>query len=437
MSRRHVRWLLNELPNLTRAGVLPVEIEDQIRQHYGDVGRESGRRAVMVFCGILGGLLVGGGITLLLAHNWEELSRGARTAVALAPLLVLQGLGGWVALRRSESLTWREGVGLLWTLMVGTAVALVAQTYHIPGDLGSFLLTCSLLSLPIVYLLDAATPAALYLVAVAFWAGYARQTESSDLWFWPLVGLAVPYLWRVRRLRHRYWQVFLDWVLAVSLALGAGFTLHDALPEAWILVYGALFPLLFLLGEGVLARTPVWSSAGSKAGALGIFGFALVLTYHDVWDEVVGPDWFRVDSVESVLAVSITTVLVLASLAALVWELRGGIGGELRVLAMASLTVFAAVAWGLFLMGLGALVPTALFNLYVLALGGVYLVDGMRLGSLLRANGGLAIVAVLVVSRFFDSDLSFLLRGVLFIAVGIGFLVTNVVLLRRKDRGSP
>ena len=42
--------------------------------------------------GILGAVLIGGGIILLLAHNWEQLGRPARVAVAFAPLVLSQAL---------------------------------------------------------------------------------------------------------------------------------------------------------------------------------------------------------------------------------------------------------------------------------------------------------------------------------------------------------
>ena len=41
-------------------------------------------------------------------------------------------------------------------------------------------------------------------------------------------------------------------------------------------------------------------------------------------------------------------------------------------------------------------------------------------------------VTALIVARFFDSDITFLLRGLLFIALGVAFLITNMAMLRRK-----
>jgi len=74
----------------------------------------------------------------------------------------------------------------------------------------------------------------------------------------------------------------------------------------------------------------------------------------------------------------------------------------------------------------------ALMNLYVLGLGVALIGLGVRDRRLGVVNLGMLVTAALVIARFFDRDLSFVLRGLAFIAVGIGFLATNVMLIRRK-----
>jgi hypothetical protein len=51
-----------------------------------------------------------------------------------------------------------------------------------------------------------------------------------------------------------------------------------------------------------------------------------------------------------------------------------------------------------------------------------------------RANFGLLVIVALALARFFDSDLSFVSRGLGFIAVGIGFLVANVILFKKRAK---
>ena len=77
--------------------------------------------------------------------------------------------------------------------------------------------------------------------------------------------------------------------------------------------------------------------------------------------------------------------------------------------------------------------PSAgIFDLYLLAAGLWLLVTGLRINKQGQMNVGLLAITALIVARFFDTDLNFLLRGLIFIALGIAFLVANVVMLRRK-----
>jgi hypothetical protein len=152
MSQKNVRWLLGELPTLLENGVIDGAAAERLRRHYESAAGPSRNWALTIF-GILGGTLVGLGIILLLAHNWADLSRAGRaTALAFA--------------RWSPRSCWRCGFSAparspppgakasacSGRSPSGAAIALVAQTYHIPGDAGRrFAQTWMLLTLPIDY----------------------------------------------------------------------------------------------------------------------------------------------------------------------------------------------------------------------------------------------------------------------------------------------
>jgi hypothetical protein len=73
-------------------------------------------------------------------------------------------------------------------------------------------------------------------------------------------------------------------------------------------------------------------------------------------------------------------------------------------------------------------------NLYLLLLGGAVLRAGLQTGALPRINAGLGIISALIAVRFFDSQLSFTVRGLLFIIIGCAFLVVNLLVKRREVR---
>jgi hypothetical protein len=80
------------------------------------------------------------------------------------------------------------------------------------------------------------------------------------------------------------------------------------------------------------------------------------------------------------------------------------------------------------------LISSLLMNAFGLGLGIFTLLRGVRLGSVSEANFGMLIITALAVARFFDSEFEFLVRGIGFIAIGAGFLITNMIVFRRKAR---
>ena len=58
--------------------------------------------------------------------------------------------------------------------------------------------------------------------------------------------------------------------------------------------------------------------------------------------------------------------------------------------------------------------------------------EGARHYNLGVLNYGLLIIAALVICRFFDTNLGFVIKGVLFVAVGIGFFLANYWMMKRR-----
>ena len=72
----------------------------------------------------------------------------------------------------------------------------------------------------------------------------------------------------------------------------------------------------------------------------------------------------------------------------------------------------------------------------LLALGVVKIKEGADNDHLGTLNYGLLILTILVLCRFFDTELSFVLRGLMFLIVGVGFFAANYKFLaKRKKNG--
>lgn len=434
MNRKAVGWLLGELPTLVSEGVLPAEVAERLRGRYDEYGPRNSTSVALAVFGLLGSLLIGLGVILLLAHNWAQLGRPARAVLSFVPLLLGQAAAGFAVWRRPASSAWREGTGLFLTLAIGASIALVAQTYHLPGDFGAFMLTWTLLAIPAVYALRSVAVASLAFVGLMVWACDAQFEGGHALWFWPLAALLAPFVWSEMRGRpYAPRAVWLAWTVAITLCIAVGVTLERVLPGLWIVIYGSLLALFYLAGSFWFDDAPaLWQRPWHTLGSAGVIVLSLMLTYDWPW-ESIGWNHYRhgyaYREVAAVWDYLLTIALPAGAIALLVTSVRRG---HTRRLFYGAMPVLCVVGYASAAGAGGWMLSILLFNVYVFVLGMATLVQGFRARRLGTVNAGLLTLMALIVLRFFDSDWSILGRGLVFIVLGVVFLVVNLVMARRK-----
>ena len=85
--------------------------------------------------------------------------------------------------------------------------------------------------------------------------------------------------------------------------------------------------------------------------------------------------------------------------------------------------------------GLSAIAPTIsmlLFDAFMFIISVIQIMMGVRTDNLSIINKGMFMLASLILVRFFDSDISIVAKGLVFIIVGVGFLITNVVIINNR-----
>src|SRR4051812_38066289 len=137
------KWFRTELDAWVAEGIITSDSAERLRNRQALKAQSTASRSanwIMVLFGIIGAMLVGGGIILLLAHNWDQMGRQARAAVAFLPLALSQAVAFWM-LWTDRGGTWgREAVGTFVALMAGACIALISQTYNLGGDFAEFML---------------------------------------------------------------------------------------------------------------------------------------------------------------------------------------------------------------------------------------------------------------------------------------------------------
>lgn len=442
-NRRAVRWLRSQLPLLVTSGTITSETADAIQRHY-DSSESRKSNFGFVLLAIVGSALIGAGIILLIAHNWDDLSRPTRSIIAFLPLLIAHALCVFALMRRNDSQPWRESVAIFDVAAVATAISLISQTYQIQGSFADFMCVWLLLSIPIVYLFRTTLGAIAYIIGSVVWLFAKvswRSGEPNQLFFWLFLVAIVPYyVVLLRRDRASGESAWLSIFLAGAAAIGLGFTAAAtranlggvAFAGLWIGVY--LCGLTFFQASEERRLHPL-----AFLGGLGIGITAIVLSFEWMWHMPSDSSW-TLHGPARATGIAIELFFPVVAIALLAWSYVRRQRIAFSVIA-GVMPFVAGLAWIVANLAPAArraddtpysLAAAVIFDAYALFLGIELIARGVRANSLVRANFGLLVIAALAISRFFDSDLGFVTRGLGFIIIGAGFLVANVVLFRKR-----
>ena len=393
----------------------------------------------VVLLATVGSILVAAGIVLLIAHNWDDFSRPVRSVIAFLPLLTAQALSVFVLMRRGESKAWRECAAIFNVAAVGTAISLVSQTYQITGSLANFIFVWMLLSIPLVYLMRTTLGAITYLIGAIFWLFARSGWRENPLYFWMLLLLVVPYFAALyRRNRGTQETSWVAIVLAITAAIGLGFTAHFSEANLGVVAFAGFFAAVYICG---IEFFPAADSGRPHLLALlsgvAIGVMTIVLTFEGIWRHK--PLQAPIDLPHGI-SIAIELSFPIAAVVLAVWSFVRR-RAQFSVLA-AAFPVVVGVGW---FMASGCdsssmswpvscgLWAAVLLDVYALGLGVELIARGLRADSTARTNFGLLIIAALGIARFFDSDLSFVTRAIGFIVIGVGFILTNVVLFKKRS----
>lgn len=415
-----------ELQVLVKDKVISPELAEKIEQYYAIKNTDKPNRLFTIF-GVFGSLLIGSGIILMLAHNWDNFSRLIKTILAFLPLIIGQLLVGF-SIYKEKSITWKEASGTFLFFAVGISISLVSQIYNIPGDLGSFLKIWILLCIPIIYLLRSHSVAFLCLVFSTCYAleiGVWRYRSADVPWLYIvfIVTIIPHYISLVKYKLQSYEATIFNWIVpsGIAIAIGAFLGSHGA----WgMLVYITLFGLFYNIGKlSFFRELGIVRNGFLIIGSLGTIITLLIFTFRWVWKEL--PLTQQLNTQGFYLALMLFSI-------GLSMLLFFGIKKGIKQLNLFQIAF--VIFWGIYFLPFEAEVPTILVNVLVFILGITAIKIGASKFNFGILNYGLLIISVLITCRFFDITMSFVVRGILFVTVGIGFFVTNYLMLKRQKK---
>ncbi|MCL6295774.1 DUF2157 domain-containing protein [Jejuia spongiicola] len=414
----------NDIKKLVEEQVITNEVAIDIENFYKSKKESSPNRLFTVFA-VLGSTLVGLGIILILAHNWDNFSRSIKTVFAFTPLIIGQFIVGYTILKK-KSATWREASGVFLFFAVGASMALVSQIYNIPGNFSSYMLMWILLCAPLIYLLKSNALAVLHIVFATNYAcsyGYFDGNQTPWLYLILLV-IMIPHYYQLLKNKktHNVTSIF-NWFLPLSVVIVLGAFVNRS-EEFGFLMYVILFGLFYNIGKlSFFDNQKLRRNGYLILGSLGTIYMLMFASFEWLWKDIL-----RHDIIFNSQEFYISIILFLLALSVLIYSHSKKWIQSFNLFQYVFI-IFTAI----FFIGItSSIIPTILVNLIILVLGIVAIkigADKFHFGIL---NYGLLIITTLIVCRFFDTNMSFVVRGLLFVCVGVGFFLTNYMMLKKQ-----
>lgn len=425
---KQARWLANESERWVRERIVTAEQAGRIRALYPEA-KASAPWGLIVFGG-LGATIVGLGIILLLAYNWDDIPKFGKLGLVFGTIAAAHGAGLWWRSRGG----WRNGLAevafLLGTMVYGAGIWLVAQIYNIDEHYPNGFLYWGIGALALAWVLGSVPHAVLATVTLSLW-GVSECLDFDRPAGWALVLLAAglgPLVWRKRS------AVLGAVVLAGLYALLLGSA------GAWG-GGSAVFAAGMALSVGLLAAVrlrPEGDAFDRLEAVMRFFGWvgflvcAYLLSFDKLADHLL--DWR--DGAASARDQLIAYRWAPFGLAVALWG---------RLLMRAERGEATRVPWEEWLcpIGLGycnllgatgtagdTLFVSLVFNLVCIGVAAMWMVRGCRDGSLRETVLGSLLLAVVVFARYFDLFDSLAARGLAFLLLG-GLLVAEGCYFRR------
>lgn len=421
--------IYKDIPELIKAGVITPETAEQIQQYYKSKGSSSSNRLFIAF-GILGAILVGLGIILIIAHNWDELSILTKTILAFLPLVVTQAICGFVLLKKPDNKAWLESATTALIFAVGACISMIGQIYHIPGNLSSFLLIWTLLCLPLIYVMKSSAAALLYIVGITYYAvetSYFSFPISESYLYWVMLLAVLPHYYDLFRNHPK--SNFLtveNWLIPISITIVLG-TLSSGASELMFVAYFSLFGLFYTIGNNEFFKDRSLRNNSYKfIGTLGTLILLFVNSFDVFWKDL-RRDNYSIGNWATSTEFWAAIVISLLALFYLYKEQKDKPLRELPVLAPVFLIFILIFSIGLF-----SSFSVILINLVILTISVLTIIEGAKKEHLGILNFGLSIITIWIIIRFLNTDLSFVIRGLLLMAIGVGFFTANYWMLKKR-----
>lgn len=151
---------------LTIAEALDVQVEELIygekKESLENQDKTKKKNVIKIILGIVGSIFLAVGLSLIFFEFWSNFPVGLKGVFAFLPALLGQLSAVFVVLKKKENISWREGASILWTIGVVLTVAMFNEIFSLGFGYFNCMVIDIILTAPILFTLKAVSPLAFY-----------------------------------------------------------------------------------------------------------------------------------------------------------------------------------------------------------------------------------------------------------------------------------
>lgn len=431
--------LIPFLNSLETKGVLNTEANKKIQSFLSKKDQSVGK-LFLTLAGTIGALFASAGVFAIISHNWDDFPKHLRGVLSFVPSLVALYVYYLAIFKHAESTSWIEASSLFLMLMIGASIALVSQTYQMDGDFDKFVIVWLIFTIPLFFIARASGIAFFYLLL-------------SFKFLFPefIAGFIVPSGYNLSEKYYLFWVFLAPLLLHFYLTLNRQSTVQGfrSIYLGWIIAIGLVIALPLAIKAGYLwwglSVLMAYYLVGKKYFRHNLSAlarpFQTVAFYHLFYillcfsNDTIFQEGFRIDNLDAMSTWSkeqifffYTGFILLAALTTIaIISRKRGMPLNRYVIFVPFLFLLLYIVH--FLKNYNDFDMTwfssLLLNFYVIGFGVNAMIQGSKSGSILYMIYGLFLICFLLWMRYFDMDISFWFKGILFIGVGFMFFLIH------------
>lgn len=195
--------------------------------------------------------------------------------------------------------------------------------------------------------------------------------------------------------------------------------------QIYIIAYGFLFGFLYNVGKLTLFKnTRIRKNGFLLFGSLGLIIMMLTMSVNGFWN-----DFFLTSEIRN-QSLLVSLVLLISTVFLLIYNKKTSKFSWNSLFEYASILILLVY----FLNNIDDYLSIILANIIIFILGVGMIKKGTDTTNFGILNYGLLIITALISLRFFDTEMTFVIRGLIFISVGVGFFVSNYLMLKKSRK---